>query len=598
MKGIILTAGSGRRMRPVTDSTHKTLVEIGGRTVIQWILDSLIENGVKDIAIVTGYMADELKTYLGATYPSLPIEYIHNERYDSTNNIYSMAMALERFSIDSDVILIECDLIFEPSLIRRLLDSNNANVALVDRYRSGMDGTVVKLANGVITEVITPDRQDADFSYADKYKTLNIYRFSKEFCAGSFKRMLTYYASVISDNAYYELVLGIIVYLQHETVHAEIVQGEQWAELDDPNDIHVARFLFDHGTRKETLDRSFGGYWNYDILDFSFIRNMRFPTGSVVSKIKNNLQALLSNYGSCQAILDEKLAYYLLCSPSRLLALNGASQAYPWMRTFFAGGSALIPSPAFGEYARAFPGARTYLDAPGLDMDVVAGEARGHDVLVFVNPNNPTGSTLATASIWDFAAANPAKTVIVDESFLDFSDQPSLLPLLEAAPLSNVILIKSLGKSLGVPGLRLGFVYGEHSGFMAFARSEAPIWGLNALAEHFLEIILKYRNEIQASFRQSVQDRERFAAALERLPLVRRVHPSGGNFLLVSLNCPRAMGRPLAEALLQRHGILVKDVSGRFQRDEAVFRLGVRLPEENDRLVDNLARHHAWDAST
>jgi len=580
-------------MRPITDSIHKTLVDIGGKTVIQWILDALLANGVTDIAIVTGYMAEELKAFLDAAYPSLDIEYIHNARYDRTNNICSMALALERLAIESDVILIECDLIFEPSLIKRLLESRHRNVALVDRYRCGLDGTVVEIKNYVITDVITPDRQDADFNYSDKFKTLNIYRLSKEFCTGSFKKLVTYYSSVINENAYYELVLGIIVHLQHEAVHAEVVHDEQWAELDDPNDLHIARFLFDKQSRQATLAKSFGGYWNYDILDFSFIRNMRFPTGAVVSKIKNNLQLLLTNYGSCQEILDEKLAYYLLCRPEHLLALNGASQAYPWMRTFFSGKKALVPCPTFGEYARTFRGAATYDDAPGLDMDRLARAAREHDVLVLVNPNNPSGTTLETDAIQAFAAANPAMTVIVDESFLDFSGQPSLLSQLEADPLTNVILLKSLGKCLGVPGLRLGFVYSAHSGFMAFARREAPVWGLNAFAEHFLEIILKYRPEIQASFRQTMQDRDRFAADLEELPLVRRVHPSGGNFLLVSLVCPRAVARPLAEALLLRHAIHVKDVSGRFPRDEAVFRLGVRLPEENARLVDCLGRLNA-----
>jgi histidinol-phosphate/aromatic aminotransferase/cobyric acid decarboxylase-like protein len=317
---------------------------------------------------------------------------------------------------------------------------------------------------------------------------------------------------------------------------------------------------------------------------------MYFPTGAILSEIKNNLPSLIQNYGSAQSILDEKLAYYLLCRPKHLLALNGASQAFPWLRTFFAAKRPLIPAPTFGEYARIFPQAACYPDDVGLDMEKIARQARQHDLLVLVNPNNPTGSTLDTAWIYNYAAGNLEKTVIVDESFVEFSGQKSLLPMLEAEPLPNVILVKSLSKALGAPGLRLGYVYTAHPGFGAFARAQVPIWNLNSLAEQFLEIILKHRPVIQASFAHTILDRERFAADLKALPIVRQVHQSGGNFLLVSLRCPRESSGTLAGELLRRHNIHIKDVSDRFRSSGASFRLAVRLPQENAQLVRCLAQ--------
>ncbi|MEM7538505.1 MAG: phosphocholine cytidylyltransferase family protein, partial [Chloroflexota bacterium] len=254
MKVIILAAGYGNRMRPLTNTTHKTLLEIGGRTVIQWIIDPLLANDITDITIVTGYMADTLQAYLSETYSTLTIQYIHNERYAQTNNIYSMALALEQITIDSDIILIECDLIFDETLIERLLTSSHENVALVDRYQSGMDGTVVQVSDGIITNVIPPHLQDPDFNFNDKYKTVNIYRFSQEFCANIFKKLLVYYAKTFDSNIYYELILGILIYLQREVIHAEILDGERWTEIDDPNDLNVARFMFDKSSRKKMLD--------------------------------------------------------------------------------------------------------------------------------------------------------------------------------------------------------------------------------------------------------------------------------------------------------------------------------------------------------
>ena len=95
----------------------------------------------------------------------------------------------------------------------------------------------------------------------------------------------------------------------------EILSGEKWAEVDDPNDLRVAEFMFNEEARPSILNDGFGGYWNYDILDFAFIRNMYFPTPSVLSEMRNSLPDLLYNYGSRQSILDTKMAWFLLCDP-------------------------------------------------------------------------------------------------------------------------------------------------------------------------------------------------------------------------------------------------------------------------------------------
>ena len=588
MKAIILAAGFGKRMRPFSDHTHKTLLEVGGRTVIQWIVDALVQNDVRELIVVTGYRAEELQSYIDRAYPELAIQYVHNSRYAQTNNICSMALALGATYIDSDVLIIECDLIFEPSVIRRLLESRYRNVALVDRYQAGMDGTVVEVTDGLITDVIVPKRQGSGFLFDGKYKTLNIYRFSREFCTGTFKKLLDYYIAVIDENEYYEIVLGIIIYLQQEAIHAEILQGERWTEIDDPNDMAVARFLFDESSRKTTLDESFGGYWNYAVLDFCFLRNMYFPTGAVDSELRNSVPALIRNYGSAQHTLDTKLSYFLLCESKPLTVLNGASQVYPVFGWFFRGKSALIPWPSFGEYGRSFAGASQYEDNGKPNLQQLAERAERFAVVVFVNPNNPTGTVLPTAWIHAYAARHPEQTVICDESFIEFSGQPSLIGMLAQSPLDNVIVVKSLSKTLGVPGIRLGYVYTTHEEFREALRGTLPVWNTNSVAEHFLEVILKHRQSIQESYCRTMTDREDFARGLAACRIVKRVWPSGGNFLLVELNRSRAECTALQEFVLQRSGIHVKDVSKRFEDDGAYWRIAVRLPEENKRLLESL----------
>jgi histidinol-phosphate/aromatic aminotransferase/cobyric acid decarboxylase-like protein/choline kinase len=587
MKAIILAAGYGNRMRPLTDSCHKTMLKVAGKTIICRIIDGLVENGIEDIVVVTGYRADELTEHLRECYPQLSFQFIHNSKYRETNNIYSMALAFEHISIDNDIILIESDLLYHPEVIRRLINSPYKNAALVDKYKIGMDGTVVTVENSVITNVIPPHLQSESFDFSDKYKTLNIYKFSREFCNTSFKKLLIYYANVIDRNCYYELILGILIYMQKETIHAEIVQGENWSEVDDPNDLQVAEFDFNEN-RKEILEYAFGGYWNYHFTDFCFIRNMHFPNASIISEMKNVLADLMHNYGSRQALLDRKMAWFLLCDESRITALNGASQIYPILRSRFGNSSALIPCPSFGEYSRIFDKFNTYKDDGDFDITEIQHKAMDADCIVFVNPNNPTGTLLNTDWIYSFAATFPDKKILVDESFIEFSEFSSIITALEEKPLTNIMVIKSLSKSLGVPGIRLGYFYCCDQGMNTYVKQNIPIWNMNSIAEHFLELILKHRNTLSSSFEQTIRDRTDFAAELSTIPYIDRVYKSGANFLLVRLKGNADFAHQLSSYLLSEKSIFVKDISSKFSDGAGYFRLAVRLQSENRALVNHL----------
>ncbi len=581
---IILAAGLGRRMRPLTDQTHKTLLEIGGQTVLARIVDSLVVNNVSDIVVVTGYRAHEVEAHLRAEYPQIAFQFIENDRYAETNNIYSMALAFEQVDIDRDVLLIESDLVCTPEIIARIVRSPHANVALVDRYHSGQDGTVVLVRDGIVTDVIPTHLQQAGFSFADKYKTLNIYRFSREFCTSAFRKLLTWYARVIDDNCYYELILGIMIYMRQAVIAAEILDGEPWMEIDDPNDLRVARFLFEPQSRGEILDETRGGYWAFDVLDFSYLRNMHFPTPAMLAAIRDATPALIHNYGSSQRILNEKLSYLLLCEQSRIQTLNGASQLFPWLRRHFAGKRALLPAITFGEWPAAFPAHQQYADRPGVDVTEIEERANEADVVVFVNPNNPTGTELDAHWLWSFAKDRPDKTIIVDESFQGFSGTQSVREYLDEDPLPNVLVVVSMSKTLGIPGVRLGYAYTCDPKLCAAIGTEVPIWNLNSVAEHILELTLKHRDSLTDSFVKSASDKLHFASSLAENPAVEHVYRGGGNFLLVALSKTSDPGNSVAETLLRDCAILVKDVSARFSDGRTWLRIAVRLPDENERF--------------
>lgn len=588
MKAIILAAGYGNRMRPLTDSMHKTMLKVGGKSIIERIIEGLHENGIYDIMIVTGYREEELRLHLLSKFSNISFNFVHNSRYQETNNIYSMALAFDAMTIDSDILLIESDLLYEPSIIKRLLNSKYQNVALLDKYRSGMDGTVVTVSDYVITQVIPVHLQGANFDFSDKYKTLNIYKFSKDFCNKLFKKLLTYYAKVIDDNCYYELILGILIYMQQDKIYAEILNGERWAEVDDPNDLRVAEYIFSDDKRLNILEDTFGGYWSHDLIDFCFIRNMYFPTNSMLSEMKNNLSNLLQNYGSRQDILNQKLAYFLLYKKEFLNVLNGVSQIYPLLRKYFKGQNILLPEPTFGEYPRIFQSHETYNDKVGINLEELFEKTKSADLIVIVNPNNPTGTTLNSDWIFNLIKSNQQKYFLIDESFIEFSETQSIIKLLEQQPTDNAIVIKSLSKSLGVPGIRLGYVYSNNEKFNQFVKNELPIWNLNSLSEFMLEIILKHRKSLNKSYIDTIRDRESLTLLLSESPYVENVYPSGGNFILVSLKGKRICWKNVVNDMLKKYSIYIKDVSSKFIDDKCYLRFAVRLPHENEILLKYL----------
>ncbi len=589
MQAVILAAGRGRRMEPFSSSCHKALLDVGNSTILGRALDSLLAAGVSPITVVTGYRSDDVAAFVSAKYPGAPIHFIHNDRFEDTNNIVSLALALDHVSSDDHLILIECDLLFAPHLVTDLLDDPHDNVAMVDQYRTGMDGTVVSLEGSYITGVFPTSSQGPYFSYHDKFKTLNIYKFHRDFCHKVLRPVLSAYANNVDANCYYELVLGMLANVPAHRISGHVVGSTDWVEVDDPNDLVVARFFFDPGSRSSALDRSFGGHWSLDILDFSLPRNAYFPPPALNAGLRHGLVDVITGYGSSQEVLDEKVALLLGCTPGHVRLLNGASQAYPILSQRYRDARVLIPSPTFGEYSRCFPQARRYLDAPGIDLDDLAGCAAEADLVVVVNPNNPSGTTISTTWLYDLAASTPSTTFLIDESFLAFSGESSILDLLERAPLDNVMVLTSLGKALGVPGLRLGYVYSRNPEILRSFSELMPIWGVNALAEFFLELVIKFRKDLEESIALTIGQRSWMMGALNELEQVRTVHDSGANFLLVEFEGKDGtVTSKLRRDLLAQFRIEVKDVSDRYHDHCPRLRLAVRTMEDNNRLMQAL----------
>ncbi len=335
----------------------------------------------------------------------------------------------------------------------------------------------------------------------------------------------------------------------------------------------------------DSISKSYGGYWNYDIMDFCFIRNMYFPPKPMIEEMKDNFHNLIINYGSSQNILDEKLAKFVGCNPSNIILLNGASQIYPILAKSFAEANILIPSPTFSEYTRIFKNIFSYSDNMLIDFDelISVSVSKGCNVVIFVNPNNPTGTQVQTEDIFKFACDNNDKTIIVDESFIDFASTSSILNILEKEPLSNLLVIKSLSKVYGVPGLRIGFFYSRNTDWINQIKPNIPIWNSNSFAEFFFETLKKYSRVLYDSFTLTINDRENFRKKLKCNVAVKNVFPSSANFFATELSDKINSVKTFAEFLLSDFNVFIKDSSEKFD-NRKIVRLAVRLPNENEKL--------------
>lgn len=586
MQAIVLTAGLARRMQPLSLDHHKALLPVGNTTILGRIMDALVDVSVSRVTVVTGYRAEDIEKILRDGYPDLDFHFVRNERFEHTNNIVSLALALESIELDDDVITLECDLLFDPVILKQLVAHPAENVALVDLWRIGMDGTVVKLKDGWVESVYTTSSQHSSFSYRKKYKTLNIYKFSANFCRSTLLPMIKVYAESLDEHSYYEVVLGMLSGLPKYRIAGLKIDSRTWTEVDDPNDLEVARFNFDPEARADILDQAFGGHWNFDILDFSFMSNVYFPTGAMLAALRHSLPQLISSYGSAQNILNAKLGLFLFCRPEHLEILHGASQALPILSRIFEGAEAAIPSPTFGEYPARFPDARRYRDRPGIDLDEIRALAALCSVVVVVNPNSPTGTTLESDSIYQIAGEFPQTTFLVDESFLAFTSQYSLIDTLEQAPLDNVIVLASLSKSLGIPGLRLGYIYSSNAGVLEKIRNEIPVWNLSSITEYFLELLIKFRSDLSYSMELTKRDRDHLASALMEVAAIDHVHAEGGNFVMACISKNFLMtAAQMRNELLKRYKIEIKDVTSKFDDGAARLRIAVRSHDDNMRLV-------------
>lgn len=243
MQAIILAAGFGKRLRPMTDEKPKSLVEINGKPLILNALDILAACGVERTVIVIGHMREKIIEAVGYRHGNMSISYVENTIYEKTNNVYSFYLTKDY--IDQDALLLECDLFYREELIRKIAACGGECSIMVSPYDAAtMDGTVVFAdKNDKATSLVVKRFQGEDFDYTNALKTVNIYKFTKDFLVNKFYPAVETYIKTQDLDNYYEFVLGSLVYYGND-IRVLRVSPDEWAEVDSLADLEAAEKKF------------------------------------------------------------------------------------------------------------------------------------------------------------------------------------------------------------------------------------------------------------------------------------------------------------------------------------------------------------------
>ena len=595
----------GRRLGELTKENTKCMVPVNGVRLIDRLLGQLSGLKLNRVIIVVGYQGQKLIDYIGNRYESkLKIEFAENPIYDKTNNIYSLSMVKDKLQED-DTLLIESDLIFSDRFFPMIIENPYPNLALVAKYESWMDGTMVRLDEE--QHIVNFISKDAfDYSDVDSYyKTVNIYKFSKDFLQHQYVPFLDAYTKAVGNNEYYENVLRIISMLNSHNMKALPVGNEKWYEIDDKQDLDIAEALFadDQDVIRKYYGR-YGGFWRFpQMLDFCYLVNPYFPSKRMKDELRSNFDTLLTEYPSGMKVNTLIASKCFGGSEQYIVPGNGAAELIKVLMEGDTKGKTGFIRPTFEEYPNRFDKSLQVTFTPQNDdyrytADDLMQYFDDKDIktLMLINPDNPSGNFIPKADVLRLARWCEDKGIrlVVDESFVDFSvdyKTNSLLSdeILEAYP--HMAVMKSISKSFGVPGLRLGILASANKELIAHIKKEVSIWNLNSFAEFFMQIYNKHEKDYLKACDKFVAERADFERQLKTIPYL-RVMPTQANYFLCEV-LPPYTATEIVVYTLRNHNILTRDCSQKpgLDPNKQYMRIAVRNHEDNTRLVEALRQY-------
>lgn len=591
----------GKRLGEHTKDNTKCMVQVNGIRLIDRMLTQLSTRGLSRVVIVVGYKKDELIKHIGNRYDDrIKIEYVYNEIYDKTNNIYSLALAKE-YMLEEDTLLLESDLIFDDSMLDLIINNSYPNLALVAKYETWMDGTMVRISEDNDIMSFIPKKA---FKYSDighYYKTCNIYKFSLEFSTTQYVPFLEAYSKAMGNNEYYEQVLRVLTALDRSSLKALSITTEKWYEIDDVQDLDIAEAMF--SPEEELLGkyyRRYGGYWRFPQLkDYCYLVNPYYPSQRMKEEMRANFDVLLTEYPSGMGVNSLLAGKYFGISQDYVVVGNGAAELIKSYIEKHVKGNIGIIYPTFEEYPNRAIAERIVKYVPdNADYSYTAQDIQtffaGKDIktLLVINPDNPSGNFIPISDLRSLInwAHERGITLIVDESFVDFTDGFENNSLLHNSILenhNNLVVVKSISKSYGVPGLRLGILASGDKELIARMKKEVAIWNINSFAEFYMQIYGKYEKDYTVACHRFIKERNIFFEELKAVSYL-RVIPSQANYFLCEVT-DKYTATELTQLLLQRYNILIKDCGTKSAfAGKQYIRIAIRDRADNAYFVEAL----------
>lgn len=596
MQALVLADMKQPGLKSLSENNPTCMISICGFLIIEKMLKQLDEDrSISRIVLVVGDHKKELIDFVLQMKLNTEVVFVENDLYQESGTLYSVFRAREYLSME-DTIIMNSQLIMEKCLLEKALKKNKNNIVFVDSYKDWMTGEFASISQD--GNIFSFDKKIVE-KLDGAYKVLGICKFNVDFIRKYYIPAMEMMISVLGTRLTYIAPLSAIVISDAVKIKAEYAGGASWREINTIEDVNQSEVIFSED-EKTMIDRmlgSWGGYWRYpDYLDYFYLVTPYYPPSELINELKNNFCTLLEQYPSGMRVNANLAASAFGVSVKNIIIGNGAAELIKSVMSCVKGKTGFI-RPTFEEYPNRYDQmeAINYVvesDEFSYSADDVIGYFEDTDIsnLVLVNPDNPSGNYIAKKDILRMASWAQKRNVkmIVDESFVDFSDEPnsSLIDQDIINQYTNLYIIKSISKSYGVPGLRLGILVSGDVNLIEWMKKDVSIWNINSFAEYYMQISGKYRNEYDRSLDKFRKERKRFESKLRKINGV-RVIPSQANYFMVEL-LNGLDAEELKNKMLIEKKVFIKTLGKKIKGRKQYLRIAIRNEKDNDSFIERL----------
>lgn len=598
MQALILADMKKSSTNCLTRYDPDCMIQIDGISIIERMLKQLDKNKVSKVIIVVGHNKEKIIGAISDLNLKAEIVILENDSCEETGSIYSLLLAKDHLLLD-DTVILNAQMIVEDSVLESVLNEKKECNVLVDTDKNWMTGKTVSIGDD--ERVLSFGKKKISNTYSSRasYKMVGICKFDRTFAGKYYIPVLETMTNVLGNSLDYSAPLNTIAMSEDVKIRALYIGNAHWREINNIEDINQATILFSKD-KKSVADKmlgSWGGYWRYpDYLDYFYLVTPYYPPCELVEELQNNFKALLEQYPSGMRVNAELAASAFGITPENIIVGNGAAELIKSMMGFIKGKTGFV-RPTFDEYPNRYTEIETinYL-VESEDFSYSASDLIEYfdktniSNLVLVNPDNPSGNYIPKGDMMRLIswAGDKGIKVIIDESFVDFSDEidSSLIDQETLSRYPNLYVIKSISKSYGVPGLRLGVLASGDKKLISWMKTDVSIWNINSFAEFYMQICGKYRGSYVKSLEKFRKERNRFVSKLQELECI-RVIPSQANYLMVEL-LDDLDAEELKQRMLLEQKVFIKTLSKKIKGKKQYLRIAIRNEADNDMFVQKL----------